>query len=236
MRQRESQPLAAGIEVGGTGSKHLHQVVLPAAKRCDRETPVRRHDPAVDRGREDIRLVDQCCRRAQVAPKDLDSDAGYERQRQLGDGADLSRRANLLRGERVPAFVVPYEAGCPPGNPQPSQRILAADPIPLKGVDSALQDGLPGGMAVCDQHCQAFKKQVHWPGLGRQWRRVTDRPGHSLRVVLASQPAGEQGGRQGIEGDLARSPGIEGFESFRGGEQQHRRVAASLGGEQDPSP
>ena len=219
MRQRESQPLAAGIEVGGTGSEHLHQVVLPAAKRRDRETPVPRHDPAVDRRRQDIRLVDECRRRAQVTPEDLDSDAGYERQRQLGDGADLSRRANLLRGERVPAFVVPDEAGCPPGNPQPSERILAADPIPLKGVYSPSQDGLPGGVAVCDQHCQALEKQVHGPGRRRRRRRITDRPGHSTRVVVASQPAGEQGGSQGIEVDLARTPRIEGFESFRGGQQ-----------------
>ena len=50
--------------------------MLPAAKRCDRETSVRRHDPAVDRRCEDIRLVDEGRRRAQVTPEDLDSDAG----------------------------------------------------------------------------------------------------------------------------------------------------------------
>ena len=153
----------------------------------------------------------------------------------MREGADLAGSSDLLGGQRVPAFVVPDESGCPTGQPQPPQPFLGSDLVAVERTQRLPQDWRSGSGPFADQHREPVEKQIRRSRRRRRWGRGPCRGGDVASIAWASQTTGEQGGGQRVEVEFARESRVQRLQSLGRREQQGRRLAATIGGEGDAS-
>ena len=97
-----------------------------------------------------------------------------------------------------------------------------------------MSDGRRAGRrALGDHPSQAVEQQIRRGGRRRRFRQRPGRGRDLASITRHRQTTGEQGGGERLEVDLAGPSSVERLEVLGGGEQQPRRIVATLFGERD---
>src|SRR5579862_6501593 len=167
---------------------------------------------------------------------ELDLGPCAQAERQNSQSARLARYAHLPPIEHIKILEVPDVPGDTSREPERTEFGFRFDLVVDEGTYRRAQDRYARSRPVTDQCHEPFEEQIRRLGSSPPWRGGTGRGRHPSSIHLTAERAGEESGRQRVEINPPRGPGVDRLQTLGCSQQEAWRLARTIYRERDASP